>query len=69
MSDESCLPPGCACQICREFQTFLDQTGVMASPIEVEEIFATFDSNHDGSISLDEFESLVATLVDKTKRG
>ena len=50
----------------QEVQVFLSQHGV-ATPIEVERIFASFDSDGDGAIGLDEFESLVATVLERCK--
>ena len=40
----------------------------MASTIDVEELFAVFDSDGDGCISLHELESLVGTVLEKSKR-
>ena len=40
----------------------------MASTIDVEKLFAVFDSDGDGCISLNEFESLVGTVLEKSKR-
>ena len=41
----------------------------MTSTIEVEELFAAFDSDGDGCIGLDEFESLVGTVLEKYQRN
>ena len=41
----------------------------MALPTEVEELFTLFDSDGDGCIGLDEFESLVATILDNYKQA
>ena len=54
--------------MCREVQDFLKQAGVATSPVEVEELFALFDNDRDGSISLEEFESLAASIADKTQK-